>query len=180
MVAFKVKILKFEVLREDLDKLATLPERMEKVWLNIVIKTILNIQRDSQGFVPIDQGVAKASHYIVYKGGPDSFTQAVADAMEETHNDSRWGHKHRSTEGLFFDSALSVEDESRVLSNSNYLWGFVCIAVTYGFELETGFESGSLNVVADNPGASRPFLTPAVIENEEPFLSACRLSFGAV
>jgi hypothetical protein len=180
MEGLRVKILKFEVPKEQLDYLESLPERLEEMWYAIVHKTCFDIQHNSQLKVPVDQGVAKASHYVVLKDGDDTFEEAISEAIEETHNESQWGHEHRKTDGLFFGSSLDQTDLNRVSSNSDYIWGFVCIAVVYGLELETGYVSGSLNVRAKNPGASRPFLTPSVIEYEQYFLEACRQAFGKI
>ena len=181
MRPLELKLLSFKP--ENLDKLESIPEKLEQLFLDLIVKTTNDIKYLSQSYVPVDQGVARASHYTVFgEGGSetDNMAEGISEAIEESKNESRWGHKNRNIENLFFGTPLDSGDASRVASNPDLIWGFVCVAVVYGLELEFGFVSGSLNMRDPHPNASRPFLTRAVLEYEDTFFAACRAAMGKI
>ena len=151
----------------NLDKLTSLPEKLEKNAYKVIERYGFLIKEASQLNVPVDQGAAKASHYLVTKeidGQDDAYTEAIlrAQLME-----SRWGHKGRRLK-------FAPDDPDEL--NPKDLQALICVGVIYGMALE---EEGSIR--AENPGASRPFLKPAFDHYEPQFLNAMGKIFeGAV
>lgn len=159
----KIKPIVFTYDVSGLDRVEAI---LEQRFIKIVEKAANDIKALSQYYVPVDQGVAKASHFVVTQTGSDR-DEAIALAQQEAAlQPSRYGHQGRQ---VSFDSE---EADLRAYH------AFICVAVSYAMELEFGYISGSLNVRAENPGAQRPFLTPAVIEYEESFIKACVAAFG--
>ena len=162
MLGLQVKALKFEA---DLTKFDKIPALLDERFRLIVEKSAYDIKGLSQYYVPVDQGVAKASHFVVTESGSERDNAIKEAEVLAATEESRYGHKGRT---LGFDS-----EEAEL----QHLHAFICVAVVYGLELEFGYISGSLNVRAENPGAQRPFLTPAVLEYEKTFIAACAGAF---
>jgi hypothetical protein len=119
------------------------------------------IKARAQYYVPVDQGVAKASIYT------DSATiqgaergPALAQAVTHTEELSRYGHEGRT---------IKFAEQDELEGNVPPLYAIIVCAVIYWAELEFG---GS-NVRATNPGAQRPFMRPALDDFETMFEDAC-------
>lgn len=130
----------------------------------VVLKSALDIKALVQYNAPVDQGAAKASIYVTtedFSDQSESLTNARTAAATEP---SRYGHKGRDLQ--VFDD---VDEVSR-------LHALICVGVVYGLELEFG----GTTVRATNPGAQRPYLTPAFEEYHDTFLSACAACFSEI
>lgn len=138
-----------------------------------VEKMAYDIQALSQYFVPVDQGAAKNSIFVSIGNKPGEANVNAERAMQEaqsaaTQNESRWGHKGRV---LKFD-LLEIE----VLPDLAPYLAYISVAVIYGMALEFGTleNPDPLSVAAENPGAQRPFLGPAVDAYEDAFFSGIK------
>lgn len=138
-----------------------------------VEKIAYDIQALAQYFVPVDQGAAKNSIFVSIGSKEGESNSAAQLAMAEaqtaaTENESRWGHKGRT---LRFDiMELDVQPEI-----APYI-AYISVAVIYGMALEFGTleNPDPLSVAATNPGAQRPFLTPAVDAYEDAFFNGIK------
>lgn len=146
--------------RKDLTGLISLPEKIEKQLEIIVEKYAYMIKALAQVYVPVDQGAAKASIYVVTSknsGQKEAYKEAETKALTE---ESRWLHKGRKLE-----FASDDPEENRVRK----LHAMICVGVIYGLWLELG----EYTMHAENPGARHPYLTPAMEHYEEDFIRAC-------
>jgi hypothetical protein len=151
----------------DLTTLRELPLFIERQLEKVVEKYAYMIKELAQWYVPVDQGAAKASIYVVTSRNSDK-DKAYAEASQKAlTEESRWNHKGRALE-----FAPDIEEEGRVRA----LHAMICVGVVYGMWLELG----EYTIHAENPGATHPYLTPAVMHYEESFLKACAGVFEQV
>lgn len=153
--------------KHDMKKLKSLPEFIERQLDQIVTIYAMEIKKLAQWYVPVDQGAAKASIYVVTDKISEK-DQAYADARQKAlTEESRWGNQGRNLQ-----FALDDPDEQNVRK----LHALICVGVVYGMWLELG----EYTIHAENPGAQHPYLTPAMEHYEPQFLKACAGVFEQV
>lgn len=152
----------------DLNNLKKIPDELEKKAELVLEKYAFLVKELMQYYVPIDQGVAKASIYVRTKKINEQ-KKAYQEAQAEAQNISLRYPDHTGRTVQF------ANDDPDELSPRN-LVALICVGVIYGMQLEYG----GVNVLAENPGARRPFATPAFMHYEQQFINSMRQLFDEV
>lgn len=142
-----------------------LTAQVEAALSLVIEKFAFLIKALSQNYVPVDQGAAKASHYVLFRDASGKRISTKDEAYNEASQvakteESRWHHKGRTLE-------FAPDDPEEALQLR--LMALICVGVVYGMWLE----HGDYNMHATNPNAQHPFLTPAILEYETAFFAAC-------
>lgn len=155
------------IFSRDLKELESLPQKVEQYFQIVVEKYGYVIKHAAQLYVPVDQGAAKASIYLL-TNTIDEKDEAYSDAKSVARTEeSIWHHKGRDLQ-----FAEDDPDEQKV----GPMMALICVGVIYGAWLE--YEDYTLH--ATNPGVRHPYLTPAFLQYEQEFLNACALVFDKI